>query len=613
LIAKPSLGRSELRLRFLACVLVVVVAFAALGVRLVWLQVFQGARYRYLSENNRIRIERLAGPRGMIFDRNGEVLADVRASFNAVGIPADIPKPMRPEIYAWLAQHLGLPAEEIAARLEGPGPPRWKARLIKRDLSREEMAVLEGHRFELPGVLVQPSPVRNYPLGAILGPVLGYVGEISGDEVSSRAYAEYEPGDFIGRTGLEWAWEGKVRGEAGGAQVEVDVQGRKLRVLAERLPRPGQSLVLGIDRRVQEAAEVALGERPGAVVAVEVETGAVLAMVSHPGFDPNVFARGVAAKAWRELATDPLHPLQNRAIQGVYPPASTFKVAMSLAGLTEGVINRNTPAQCPGGMHFGGRYFRCWRSEGHGRVDLTGALAKSCDVYYYHLGVNLGVDRIHEHSTELGLGVPTGIDLPGEKSGLVPSSQWKRKARKQPWYAGETLSVAIGQGYVLATPLQLAVTTAAVAHPEGLRMLPRLVVRIDDAEGRPVAAIPPKVVGKLPFRQNHLDLVREGMRAVVAGGTGGQAEVKDFPVAGKTGTAQVIGGLKATKREHQDHALFVGYAPVDRPRIAFSVIVENGGGGGAVAAPVARAVVEAYRDSLVGSEPSASSRRGSGS
>jgi len=274
---------------------------------------------------------------------------------------------------------------------------------------------------------------------------------------------------------------------------------------------------------------------------------------------------------------------------------------MALAGLAEGTVNGRSPAFCPGGLRFGGRFFRCWQHKGHGRVELETALERSCDVYFYQLGINLGVDRIHAHALELGLGAPTGVDLPGERGGLMPSSAWKRSVRKQPWYAGETLSVAIGQGYDLATPLQLAVMAAAVAHPEGLRLMPRLVVRIDDAEGRPQEEMPPKVAGRLPFRADHLDLVREGLRQVVAGpgGTAHAAEVKDFPVAGKTGTAQVSFGPNSTAWERKDHALFVCYAPADHPKIAVSVIVEHGGHGGSDAAPVAKAVVEAYRDSLL--------------
>lgn len=579
------------------------VAFGGLAARLTWIQVVKGAHYRYLSENNRIRIERQPAPRGTMFDRRGDVLADVRASFDAVAIPDDIPKAQRASVYAGLAQALSLTAEDVAASLEGSGPPRWRARVVKRQISREELAQVEAHRLELPGVMVQPNPIRNYTYGSLLGPVLGYVGEISSREIALDAYAEYESGDFLGRSGLEWAWEGKLRGEAGGEQVEVDVQGRKLRVLAERTPRSGNSLVLSIDRRLQEAAETAMGDQVGSVVALDVRTGDVLAVVSRPSYDPNDFARGVSAEEWATLSNDPRHPLQNRALQGTYPPGSTFKIVVALAGLAENIITPRTTVQCSGGFRFGGRTFRCWKSEGHGPVSLQTAIAQSCDVYFYQLGINLGVDTIQAYAAQLGLGAPTGIDLPGERYGLVPSKEWKRSARNKPWYPGETLSVAIGQGYVVATPLQLASMIATVANPDGARMLPRLVTRISDPRGALVEEIPPKEVGRLDVRRAQLDLIRDGLRQVVASpsGTGGRAEVKGYPVAGKTGTAQVVAQRRddapqeSVPWERRDHALFVCYAPADDPKIAVSVVLDHGGHGGSAAAPVARAVVEAYR------------------
>lgn len=596
--------RSQLRTRFLLCVAIVSVAFGILGLRLLQLQFLQGARYRYLSENNRIRVERLTPPRGMVLDRRGEVLADVRASFDAQVVPTEVPRATRETLAAELQAALGLPAEELHRVLDGPGPPRWKPRTLRRNLTRPELARLEAHRLELPGVVVRAIPVRHYPHGVLGGAALGYVGEISGRELGLAPFAEYESGDVIGRTGLEVAWEAELRGQAGGQQLEVDVRGRTLGVLAERSPVPGSNLVLTLDLRLQEAAEAALGDEAGSVVVLHVRTGDVLAVVSRPALDPNVLARGATREEWEALSSDPRHPLQNRAIQGLYPPGSTFKIATALAGLAEGVITPQTRAYCSGEYQFAGRAYRCWKKGGHGTVDLERAIAESCDVYFYQLGLDLGVDAIHGGARGLGLGEATGVDLPSERSGVVPSKAWKRKARKQPWYMGETLSVAIGQGYALTTPLQLASALAGVAHPQGVRMRPRLVARIEDAEGRLLREIPPREAGTLEFRRAHLDRIRQALRQVVAAerGTGRQAEVEGFPVAGKTGTAQVI-KLPAERNlknedlpwEHRDHALFVGYAPADQPEIAFAVVVEHGGGGGAVAAPVARRVIEAYR------------------
>ncbi len=604
MIPRQGLSRAALRVRFLWCVVAVGAACSVLLLRLAYLQVVQGSRYRYLSENNRIRAERVAAPRGMILDRNGEILADVRASFDATVIPAELPREGRDALFERVARELQLEPAAVAEVVAGRGPPGWKPRILKRRLTRTEMARLEGHRLELPGVVVHASPVRHYPWGSLLGTGLGYVGEVSGAELGQPAYAEYEAGDFIGRAGLEWAWEGELSGDAGGQQVEVDVRGRKLAVLASVPARPGHNVVLTIDRTLQQAAEAALGEEVGSVVALDVYTGDVLALVSLPSYEPGRLAVGLTPEEWTSLSTDPLHPLQSRAVQGVYPPGSTFKIATALAGLAEGTITPRSTVFCPGELQFAGRAYRCWKKTGHGEVDLEQALTQSCDVYFYQLGLDLGVDGIHRWAAQLGLGEPSGVDLPGESAGLNPSKSWKRRARREPWYPGETLSVAIGQGYVLATPLQLASMAATVAHPRGVRMRPRIVSRIEDSEGRPLREIPPQAVIQTEFRGAHLQAVRDALRQVVVAerGTGKQADVEGFPVAGKTGTAQVVKmpagpgpEPEEVPWEYRDHALFVCYAPADDPRLAVAVVVEHGGHGGSAAAPVARQVVEAYR------------------
>ncbi|WP_025323937.1 penicillin-binding protein 2 [Deferrisoma camini] len=603
---RPRFSRSRLRPRLVVCVAIVGAAFVVLLGRLAYLQIWQGARYRYLSENNRIRVERIPAPRGMMFDRNGEILADVRAAFEALVVPSEVPAG-ETELGAWLervSEILGMPSAEIRRVLEGNRPARWEPRFLSR-ITRAQMARLEAHRLELPGMLVRARPVRHYPQGPLFGPVLGYVGEVSARELGSDAFAEYAAGDVIGRAGVERTWEATLRGTPGGQQVEVDVRGRELRVLAERPPKAGRNLVLALDRRLQEAAREALGDRVGAVAVVDVRTGDVLALVTSPSLDPNELVRGVSAQRWKEIVSDPLHPLQNRAVSGQYPPGSTFKVAVALAGLAEGVITPRTRVYCSGAYRFAGRDYRCWKKAGHGWVDLKRALVESCDVYFYQLGLDLGVDQIARWASELGLGKETGVDLPGERPGLLPTRAWKRRARGKPWYAGETLSVAIGQGYVLTTPLQMAAAMAAVAHPQGIRFRPRLVTRIEDPAGRVLHTLPPEEVGRLPFSLAQLSLVRKALRQVVAGahGTARRADVEGFPVAGKTGTAQVVKlpsernlPIEQIPWEHRDHAWFTGYAPADDPRIAFAVLVEHGGHGGSAAGPVAARVVEAYRD-----------------
>jgi penicillin-binding protein 2 len=603
---RVRLLRSQLRARFLFCLATVGILFGVMLLRLAYLQVIEGARYRYLSENNRIRLERLPAPRGMILDRNGVILADVRASFDVYGVPAELPPAeLRQELYWELSQVLDLPAEQVQGVYEGRGPARWKPRLLKRRLSRAEMARIEAHRLELPSVLVQANPVRRYPAGSLLGNTLGYVGEISPRELDTHAYAEYESGDFIGRGGLEEAWEGTLQGQAGGQQVEVDVRGRTLGALASRPALPGHNLVLTVDYRLQRVAEEALGDQVGSVVALGVRSGDVLAIVSNPSLDPNLLAQGVSEDQWQQLITDPLHPLQNRPLQGGFPPGSTFKVASALAALAEGTITPKTQVTCTGEYHFAGRAYRCWKKTGHGLVDLERSLVESCDVFFYQLGLDTGVDAIHRWAGELGLGRRTDIDLPSESSGLLPSKEWKRRTRNEPWYAGETLSVVIGQGYVLATPLQLAQLAATIANPDGIRLRPRIVARIETGDGQHTTEIPVREAATLSFRATHLDLVRRAMRRVVSDphGTARKAEVEGFAVAGKTGTAQVVrlarDGAYDTDTipwEQQDHALFICYAPFESPEIAVAVVVEHGGHGGSTAAPVARRVIEAYRD-----------------
>lgn len=603
--AKPF-SRAQLKTRFVACIAVVVAAFSLLGMRLVYLQVIKGAEYRYQSENNRIRIERIPAPRGVIFDADKEILADTFAAFDAQVIPAELPENARDNLYFTVSRLLGLTPEEIEKAVRARGIPKWRPRVIKRHITREEMAMIEARRIELPGFIVTPNAIRTYPLGPVLGNTLGYMGAMTEEELELPQYEGYDPSDYVGRAGIEKSWEAKLKGTPGGVQVQVDVVGRKYGQLDTIPSTQGNNLVLSIIRSVQEAAEKGLGEEAGSVVAIEVGSGRILALASRPNYDPNTLAGGVNAKDWAELVQNERHPLQNRTVQGTYAPGSTFKIVMALAGLKKGLITPSTTVSCSGAYQFGGRRFRCWKSSGHGGVNLEAAIAQSCDVYFYKLGVDLGVDAIHEAATALGLGRPTGIELPGEKSGLIPSSEWKKKARKEPWYPGETLSVSIGQGYVNTTPIQLAVMIAAVADPSGRVMRPTIVDRVESPDGQYVEITQPQEVSRLPYSLSHLQMVREGLRQVVAAGTARSAKLPNWTVAGKTGTSQVVGmkegetsAMSAAKAwKYRDHALFVSYAPYDDPKIAVAVVVDHGGHGGSAAAPVAAKVIKAYRDYL---------------
>jgi penicillin-binding protein 2 len=477
--------------------------------------------------------------------------------------------------------------------------PPFEEITVKRDLSWDDVVALETHQLDLPGVSLRITPRRSYPLGSQLSHLLGYVSEASPHDLA--ADPRYRMGDLVGKAGLEKHWEKYLRGVNGGQQVEVDAVGRKLRVLREVEEVPGDTVKLTIDLDLQEAAAHALGERHGSVVALDPNTGEILALVNHPGFDPNVFARGVRPDEWNALLKDKHHPLNNRGIQGQYPPGSTFKIVVATAALEEGVINPFTHIHCGGGLQFGNHYFRCWKKGGHGAMNLHEALVQSCDVFFYQVAQRLGIDTIAHYARAFGLGIPTGIDLEHEKAGTIPDTAWKRKRFKQPWYAGETLSVAIGQGYVTATPLQMAnlIATAAV----GKRFRPHFVRQVETPDGEVVRTETPEQIGALKVRRTTLMQLREALRDVVntERGTGKKARLRGVEVAGKTGTSQVVklgqNRLKPSQLpwQQRDHAWFVAYAPADAPEIAVVALVEHAdGGGGAVAAPVAREVMDRY-------------------
>jgi len=433
----------------------------------------------------------------------------------------------------------------------------------------------------------------------VLAHVLGYVGEVSPGDLKKNA--NYRSGDLIGKSGLEEVFDEQLRGVNGGRHVEVDAVGRELRVLDKVDAVPGSTLVLSVDLDLQRAAERALGEEVGAVVAVDPTNGDILAMVSRPSFDPNAFASGLGSKEWRALVEDSRDPLTQRAFRGQYPPGSTFKFIVAAAALEEGIINPFNEIHCGGAHGFGERQFRCWRRGGHGSVNLVQALEQSCDVFFYQVGQRLGVDTIARYARAFGLGEPTGIVLGHEAGGLVPDRAWKRERFGEPWYPGETLPVAIGQGYVTATPLQMAHAVGGLAMGKLYR--PRLVLGLEAQDGEVVDSVPVEEMPELAVRPAVLSEVRQGLVRVVndAHGTGKSAALEGITVAGKTGTSQVVAmGRKRVKSselpwEQRDHAWFVAFAPADAPEIALAVLVEHAsGGGGKVAAPVAGEVLGEY-------------------
>lgn len=608
-------GPSGLQRRVVVAGLLAAGCFAALGGRLWYLQLELGAEMRRLSEHNRIRLRRVRAPRGIIYDRHHRILVENRPSFDMVVVPEDTPD--LHGVLRALARYLGEEPSRLEAKVRAPTRrPPYEGIVLERDIEWRSVVALETHQLDLPGVSLQVAPRRFYPMGSLAAHVLGYVGEVTAEDLARER--RYRPGDIVGKAGLEKRWDERIRGVAGGEQVEVDALGRRMRVLREVPEVPGNNLVLTLDAGLQQAAERILGERDGALVALDPRNGAVLAMVSHPAFDPNAFARGVRREQWRRLLDERRQPLNNRALRGLYPPGSTFKIAVAAAALEEGVINPFTRIYCSGGWLFGGHYFHCWKRGGHGWVDLHRALVESCDVFFYQVGRRLGIDAIADYARRLGLGSPTGIDLDGEKAGVVPDSAWKRERFGQPWFPGETLSAAIGQGYVLVTPLQMAVAIATVANG-GTRYRPHLVGRVETPAGKVIYRHQPEVVGEAGLRKTTLVELRSALRDVVMGssGTGRRARVEGVEVAGKTGTAQVVrlarssGRGKHTPRSQREHAWFVAYAPAGEPEIAVACLVEHAGaGGGTAAAPLVGELLAHYFSTRRVEKPLVASRAG---
>jgi penicillin-binding protein 2 len=605
-LAAPTGASLESRVRLVAALVLLI--FGGFIVRLFHLQVVEGDALRQRSQKNSIRHVELDAPRGEVLDREGRVIATWRPSRALRVIPNDLGD--RTRTFAALGQLLGTSGTALDA-LAGPstGLARFRPVTLVEDLDWERLARVESHGYALPGIETFGQPRRYYPSGTLAAHLLGTLGEIQAAQLAKEQYAGYRQGEVIGQTGLEARYESHLRGSFGRRDVVVDAAGREIEKLRELPPALGGRVVLALDRDLQEEAEagfrdVAEGEtqRMGAAVAIDVRTGDVLAMTSYPTYDPNVFSSRIDRDTWRALTGDEWKPLRNRAIQNHYPPGSIHKAVMAAAALQEGVIDVTTRVYCPGHYYFGGRRFGCWKKEGHGSVNVIQALQRSCDVFFYTVGVQLGIDRIAKHASSFGLGDVTGIDLPGEATGIVPSSEWKLQRFKEKWYPGETVSAAIGQSYNVYTPLQLAVSYAAIANG-GRVMKPRLLLRLEDRNGRTLEDFPPEVRERVTVSPENLAIVREGLTAVVEspGGTGARARVPGVRVAGKTGTVQVVSlarvqGLKELQIpvRFRDHAWFGAFAPADAPEIAVAVFVEHGLHGASAAAPIAQRIMAKY-------------------
>lgn len=584
--------------RFLIATFILVQAFLVLVGRMWYLQIVQGDEFERFSLNNRVRFIRVPAPRGRILDRSGREIVVNRPSFDVYVLPDDVKD--SGYLAKVLSPILGVESSEIKDKItKALRENRFRPALIAQDINRDQLAFIEARKSRLQAVLIEVNHVRKYPQGTLGSGFLGYLGKANEEEL--ELYPELHNNDVVGKNGVEKNWETYLRGDDGYAQMVTDALGREVKNslfhkdLKNLESVPGADVVLSIDLDLQKAAEDALGELKGAAVAMNVKTGEVLALASHPNFDPSDFVRGIQAKKWKDLLENPTYPLINRTTQGLYAPGSVFKIVTAAAGLKERIIDTNTHFYCPGRYTLGRKTFRCWKAGGHGTVNLHRAIVQSCDVYFYNVAERLGIDRFAFYIKKFGFGSYTGIDL-SERAGVAPSREWKLKAFKAPWYTGETVVAGIGQGYVSVTPLQIAVMTATVANG-GKILKPQIVKKVVSPEGKVLAEYGAEIKGRLHMEEEVIKAIQEGLKGVVneAGGTGRASRLDEMLVAGKTGTAQVISQTdNIDKDEHKDHAWFTAYAPADDPEIAVTVLVENGGKGGSVAAPRVRQILEAY-------------------
>jgi len=569
--------------------------------RLWFLQIHNGNNYREKADNNRVRMLDVIAPRGNILDSKGRTILTNRPSFNIVWVKEDSPDP--DEIIKKLSIILDEEIAELLKRVrEAADNPRHIPILLKEDIDWKTLVYIENNHYDLPGIRIEVLPIREYLYGDFGSHMIGYLGEINQEELVGRKGENYQGGDQIGKNGFEKIYEEELRGEKGISYMEVDARGFEQRQLKGREPLPGNDLQLTVDLDLQLEAEKAMEGMAGAVIAMDVNSGRILAFVSSPPVHLEDFVGGISTKKWQELLNNMKRPLVPKTIQGQYPPGSTYKIVTALAGLAKKVITPNTIFYCSGSMVYGNRRYGCWKQGGHGAVSLHRALAESCDVYFYQVGLKVGVDGLAEYAKSLGLGTRTGIELEYEKSGLIPTAAWKKQAKGVPWQEGETLSIAIGQGFNLVTPLQICQMTSALANG-GMLYKPFLVEKIIDPEGQVIKEFEPTVTLELLGMDNYLELIRDGLIDAVNDrhGTGTAARLKDITVAGKTGTAQVVTmeTFKAVDEEdvayqHRDHAWFTSFAPAEKPEIAVTVMVEHGGHGGSAAAPVAKKILERY-------------------
>ena len=566
--------------------IIVIIIFSIFSFRLWQLQILKGNDYKKIDEKNRLRVLNIPAPRGIIYDRNDRALVNNIPSFDIEVVREDMHGGR--ESLSDLAELIGMKYDSVVSRLEKGASRPFKPVVMKQDVSFRDVAKIEARKIDFPGLQINVVAGREYIYGHSASHLLGYLGSPGIELLNTPEYSGVPPEAFIGQFGVEKIYDTTLMGKAGKKIIEVDALGSIMKVVRIQRPVKGKDIKLTIDIDLQIEAEKNLQGKAGAVVAVKPDTGEILVLASAPTFDPNLFVRGIKNRDWSMLVKDPKKPLLNRAIQSQYPPGSTFKIITAIAALEEGIIDKDTRHYCNGSIYFG-RTFRCWKADGHGDVDLYRAIVESCDVYFYEIAKQFQIDKLVQYAFGFGLGQKTGIQLEGEAAGIVPTTEWKLQTRNEKWFTGETLNTVIGQGYVSATPMQIASMMAAVVNG-GRLYEPYLLADQEQTD---------RVRRTINIRPEHLEIIRQALMGVVneEKGTGNIAYSDMVSMGGKTGTTQVIGGASKEKdlpEKYRDHAWFVAYAPAVNPQIAVSVFVEHGGHGSSGAAPIAKKIIEAY-------------------
>jgi len=560
----------------------IIAIVSILLIRLFSLQIVKRGELYKLSEANRIQLFFDPAPRGIIYDRNGKIIVENTGSFSVLFSPTNLTRGQTEEILKKLSEILNLNYYSMSTKVRSSIRQPLNSILLAENVPRPQVFCLAEEKVNLPGVNIEVEPRRHYLHRNLASHLLGHLGEIGPKEIEALSGAGYKLGDIIGKSGVEKIYDNSLRGMSGGRQIEIDANGRQLRIINSVLPEEGDSLILTLDERIQRLCEDALEGKSGAICAINPASGEVLALVSKPDFDPNLFTERLSPSRTQQLFTDSGLPMFNRAIQSQYAPGSLFKIVTAIAALEEGVISPDETMDCRGSLRIGNRDFKCWKERGHGRLNIVQAIAQSCDIFFYQLGLRVGGDELAKYARMLGLEKKLDISLPSEARGLVPDSTWKKIHFGEGWYPGDTANMSIGQGYLEVTPLQMASLISLIANGSVIYK-PFIVKKIINGQGEIIETFQPKVIGKPRISSETLSIIRKGLREAVISGTSQVVKFKGLTVAGKTGTAQNPHG--------EDHAWFICYAPEEAPRIAVAVMVEHGGHGASAAAPLARQIL----------------------